>query len=295
MDSDRAALATLSARIRVRVILASGAGCALGRYDSLFDAKRATPNHAGVQAEKAKGFVRYWAKNLALSLRKAKDVYAMTAFALLILVAIAWCSWSLDLKQFPLAQLAAKYAPTFGAVILFSVFILWLPFRRHEEQKSAHGLEKQTLQNEIQKFEAQILAQNSFKISPKKFTPAFDLNFFATGLNPGTMRPTVNKASLGVQPAFLKVIFYNLTPVPIILDQIEVLNATTGELFQRIDAEARRVEVHGSAEMNLPLGSIDCQLREPPTWQAQIAIQTASDNRFVSTPFNFSALVQGTF
>jgi hypothetical protein len=114
-----------------------------------------------VQSGKFKRFCRYWATTFTQSLRTAKDLYAMTVFATMILAAIAWFSWSWDWHQSPGAQSVVKYASTIGSIVLFFICLLWMPFRRHEDQQSAHDLEKQELLERIQALEAEKSAREA--------------------------------------------------------------------------------------------------------------------------------------
>jgi hypothetical protein len=142
----------------------------------------------------------------------------------------------------------------------------------------------------IKKLEAEKTAQEAFVVTPKNFSPAYDLKIYGGGFDIHTMQNTRMEASLGVEPAVLKIRCHNLTPTPIILDEIQLLNADTSEVVVQQDAKAQRIDANGTCEIDIRLGSTKNPYREPPSWSGQVVIQTVRKGVFSSTPFKFGDL-----
>src|ERR1700722_788530 len=61
------------------------------------------------------------------------------------------------------------------------------------------------------------LEQERLRLVPKQFVPAYDLKAYFGGFDVRTMQPTSSEFKLGVNPAALKIVCYNLMTTPVII------------------------------------------------------------------------------
>ena len=142
----------------------------------------------------------------------------------------------------------------------------------------------------IQALEAEKAARRAFIVTPKTFTPAQDLKMYAGGFDSYTMQQTWTEASLGVEPAKLTIRCHNLTPSPVIIEAVKLLNADTGGVVVQQDGKAQRIDADSSCEIEIRFGSPENPQREPPQWSGQVAVETARREVFSSECFKFGDL-----
>ncbi len=89
-------------------------------------------------------------------------------------------------------------------------------------------------------------------------------------------------------PAELKIVCYNLTGTPVVIDQIRLLNADSKQEVKCFDGDSRRMDGFGSVEIKLELPLDNDQPYEPPPqWRGAINITTVRDGSFDSKPFEW--------
>jgi hypothetical protein len=130
-------------------------------------------------------------------------------------------------------------------------------------------------------------------IVPKTFAQAYDKRIGTAGLDVDTMQVASSEATCGVEPAKLNVVFHNPTPTPFILDEVKLVNADTGELVVRHEAQAIRIGAHDFVEIDFRVDSRESPANKAPSWRGQIRIKTDSKKEFSSLPFNFGNLAKG--
>jgi len=128
-------------------------------------------------------------------------------------------------------------------------------------------------------------------IAPKKFSVANDLFARCRRTNPDTLGAETYHTKLRVNPANLETFCYNQTATPIILDEIRLLNADSGEEVLRQDARAQRIDAHGSGAVDIRIGTRDAPCYQTPTWRGKITVKTVRKESFSSSPFKFCDLV----
>ena len=117
------------------------------------------------------------------------------------------------------------------------------------------------------------------------------MRIYSGGFDTDTMQNTTVEASLGVEPASLRILCHNSSNIPVILDELEVLNDNTGEAITRHDAKAARIDAHGCQELSIPIDSPGNHFYKPPSWRARIRLRTVRKQQFSSTPFSFADLL----
>lgn len=127
------------------------------------------------------------------------------------------------------------------------------------------------------------------RVDPKKFSEACDLLASGGGFSPdvGHYR---RQGKIGVRPAKLRVLCHNLASTPAILDEIKLLNKDSSEVVSRVDGDAKRIDSHGSVEVEIPVGTHDAPCYQPPQWRAAVIVKTIRKKSFSSRTFEFSEL-----
>jgi hypothetical protein len=128
-------------------------------------------------------------------------------------------------------------------------------------------------------------------IVPKKFLPAYDLEFYGRKLDVETMQRTTTRAKVGVKSAILKILLHNLTTTPVILVELQLINAENNEVILQQDTNAQRIDANDSGEVDIPIGSTNAPCYKPPSWRGQIKVKTVRKKEFSSPLFNFGDLV----
>jgi hypothetical protein len=129
------------------------------------------------------------------------------------------------------------------------------------------------------------------EIAPKKFSLAYDLEFRIGGFDVETMQHTSTRARVGIEPAKLKILCHNLTATPVILADVELLNADGEMVAVRQDANAQRIDAHASGEIEVLIGSPSSPCYQCPSWHGQVRIKTIRKKVFSSPSFNFGDLI----
>lgn len=253
------------------------------QHDSLFDIGRVAGNDSEMQRDRTKlaalgtyeasVFRQAWAEISPASFSRS------IAFAAVSFLLQWWAGFR------PLHDTLTMVGLSLGSGFLVFLCELGLRLLR------APAKIMQEADDKLQKLEAEKKARKAFIVTPKKFSPAYDLTICSGGFDAYTMQDTIHEATLGVNPAVVNVRCHNLTATPIILEEIKLLDADTGEVIVRQDAKAQRIDANSSWEIDIPFGSAAAPYRRPPPWPGQVRVETASREEFLSVPFNFNSLV----